>query len=109
MTRYRTRKVYEERYNNYVSNFHANQVRALNEDGTMVTVTADPIPVSKDRLKKKNKILQEAPATELATNEAGQSVRVVRPAWKVNSAYKPNPGYRLRLCMFDKAYERDSM
>jgi len=109
MNRYRTRKVYEERMDNYVRNYHINQVRELDENAVQV---AAPEPVSKDRLKNKNKQRQEPIAQiDVAVNDAGEPVKaVLRPLWKVNAKYTPaNNAYRLRLSPYNKAYERDSM
>ncbi len=110
MSKYRVRKVYEERYKNYVSNYHINQVRELEEGGAPGLALA-PEPVSKDRLKNKNKQRQDplGLAEVVPLVDGGQGLPVLRPAWKVNTKYAPSSGQRLRLSMHDKAYERDSM
>lgn len=107
MSKYRVRKVYEERYNNYVSNYHINQVRELEEGGAPVMLA--PEPVNKDRLKNKNKQRQDPLAEMNPIADGSAALPALRPAWKVNAKYTPSSGQRLRLCMYDKAYERDSM
>lgn len=108
MSKYRVRKVYEERYNNYVSNYHINQVKELEEGGAPANLA--PEPVSKDRLKNKSKQRQD-PIAEILPIVDGSAAALpaLRPTWKVNAKYTPSSGQRLRLCMYDKAYERDSM
>ncbi len=108
MSKYRVRKVYEERYKNYVSNYHVNLVRELEEGGAPALALA-PEPVSKDRLKNKNKQRQDPLADAVPVVDGGQGLPVLRPVWKVNAKYTPSSGQRLRLSMHDKAYERDSM
>lgn len=107
MSKYRVRKVYEERYNNYVSNYHVNLVKELEEGGAQANLA--PEPVSKDRLKNKSKQRQDPLAEILPIVDGGHALPALRPAWKVNTKYTPSSGQRLRLCMYDKAYERDSM
>lgn len=117
MSRYRTHKVYEERYNNYVNGFHINVVRSFDENAPSVALPVEP--VTKDRLKNKNKQRQEA-IQQIETLIIGdaqanggdaQAKTAVRPSWKVNTQYHlPTAGtYRLRLCGVNKAYERDSL
>ncbi len=107
MSKYRVRKVYEERYNNYVSNYHVNLVKELEEGGAQANLA--PEPVSKDRLKNKSKQRQDPLAEILPIVDGGNALPALRPSWKVNTKYTPSSGQRLRLCMYDKAYERDSM
>jgi hypothetical protein len=107
MSKYRVRKVYEERYKNYVSNYHINQIHELEEGGAPSILA--PEPISKDRLKNKNKQRQEPLADINLIADGGLAIPVLRPTWKVNTKYVPSSGQRLRLSMHDKAYERDSM
>ena len=112
MSKYRTHKVYEERYNSYVNNHHINQVRAFDENATPIVLA--PEPVSKDRLKNKQKNRQQDLSQQLevvAAVDGAEPAMVLRPSWKINTEYKvaTHPTYRIRVSGLNKGFERDSL
>lgn len=115
---FKTRQVYRERLDNYVRNFHVNQVNEFEKlaSASNVVPSVEAEPVSKESLKNKQKNKKDniQPAEILEQkSESGENIQIpiYRPAWKVDKKYSEmnTSGHRIHLSTHDKGFERDSL
>jgi hypothetical protein len=115
---FKTRQVYRERLDNYVRNFHVNQVNDLEELAATPNVVSvlEAEPVSKESLKNKQKNKKDniQPSEILIQKSAsGENIQIpiYRPSWKVDKKYSDinTSGHRIHLSTHDNGFERDSL